>query len=107
MGLAEIEKRILFEAEAEAHRIKKSAEELAEEIKAKGRLQAEELRQQILGEFQKKAEEEKKAIVIPAKLWAKKRILQEKHHILDEVFAKVPKEIREEKEIEVAKILYG
>jgi vacuolar-type H+-ATPase subunit E/Vma4 len=107
MGLAEIEKRIIFEAEAEAHRIRRSAEELAEEIIAKGRVQAEELRQKILLEAAKKAKEMKESILVPARLEAKKKILEEKRKILEEVLADLPLEIKEEKEIEVAKILYG
>lgn len=107
MGIAEIEKRILGEAEAEADKIKIKAEEEAAEIEAAGRIKAEEIRRQILAEAKRKAEEEKRAILVPARLASKKKLLEEKHKILNEVFAGISPEVREKKEMEAAKLLYG
>jgi len=107
MSFAEIEKRIINEAEAEAEKIRKTAEEEAAEIETKGKEKAEKLRRQILAEAQKKAEEEEKAILVPARLAARKRLLEEKHKILNEVFSRLSPEVREKKEIEVAGFLYG
>lgn len=106
MGLEEIEKKIIGEAQAVAQKIKAQAEEEVSKIIAAGQKEAEIVRQNILKEAQKKAQEIKNAIIIPARLSAKRKILEEKHKILNEVFADLPDEIRTEKEVEVAKFLY-
>lgn len=107
MGIAEIEAKILEEAELEAERIKRKAESEAHQIETKAEHQIKELQQKIKTESQKKAEEVKRSILTPAHLFAKKRLLLEKHKILDEVFAGAKEEVRENKLIEVAKVLYG
>ncbi len=107
MGLADIEKRIIEEAEAEARKIKNRAAEELSRIEAEAEKTAEEGRGQILAEARQKAEEEKKAILVPVRLAAKARLLEEKHRILEEVFTGTAPEVREKKEIEVAKLLYG
>lgn len=107
MGLAEIEKKILKEAEAEAEKISQSAREEALRVENEARQRAEVLRQQIIAEAKIKAEELKKEILVPARLAAKSRLLEEKQKMLEEVFSGLSSEIREKKEIEVAKLLYG
>lgn len=107
MGLAEIENKILEEAETEAKKIREQAAEESAQIGNEAKSKAESLRRQIITEAKKKAEEETKAILVPARLAAKKNILQEKHKILGEVFSGLPQNIREEKEIEVANYIYG
>lgn len=107
MGLADIEKRIIEEAEAEARKIKSRSAEETSRLEAEAKKTAEAQRRQILAEAGQKAEEEKKAILVPVRLAAKARLLEEKHRILEEVFAGVPPEGREKKEIQVAKLLYG
>lgn len=107
MGLADIEKKIIEEAEAEARKVKDRTAEEAARIEAAAKKAAEAERRQIMDEARQKAEEEKKTILVPVRLAAKARLLQEKHRILEEVFAGIPPEVREKKEIEVAKSLYG
>jgi vacuolar-type H+-ATPase subunit E/Vma4 len=107
MGLAEIEKKIIEESEAEARKIKSRAAEEASKIEEQAKAQAVEVHEKVLREARQKAAEEKTAILVPARLAAKAKLLQEKRNILDEVFAGTAPEAREKKEIEVAKSLYG
>ena len=107
MGLAEIEKRIIEESEAEARKIKSRAAEEASRIEEEARAQAGEVHEKVLREARQKAAEEKTAILVPARLAAKAKLLQEKRNLLDEVFAGTAPEVRDKKEIEVAKLLYG
>jgi len=107
MGIAEIENRIVAEARAEAEIIKKSADQEVAGVEAETGTKIELLRRQVLEEAKNIAEAEKKAILVPARLAAKKRLLEEKHKLLKEVFAGLPPETRENKEIEVVKFLYG
>ena len=105
MGLAEIEKRILEEAESAAEKIRQLAAEEADKLEAAAKVQAQTVRDKILQQAGQKAAEERTAILVPARLLAKRKILEEKHRILDEVFAGLAPEIREQKEVEVAQWL--
>lgn len=107
MGLADIEKKIIEEAEAQARMIKSRAAEEISRIEEEAKEKAREIHAIILREAKQSALEVKTGILVPARLAAKARILQEKHKILDEYFAGVSPEAREKKEIEAAKKLYG
>lgn len=107
MGIAEIKKKILDEAQGQARKIRSEAEKEIVRGLAEAKLQADELRGKILNEGVRQAEEVKRAILTPVRLLAKQRLLVEKHHLLDQVFADFSPEIREKKEVEVAKFLYG
>ena len=107
MGIAEIEKEILKEAEAEADKIRRQAKGEASRIEAEAHHKANQLRQKMLAEAELKAEEVKTSILVPARLESKKKLLEEKHRLLESVFAGLPEKVREEREAEVIKILYG
>ena len=107
MGIAEIEAKILEEAEAEAERIREKAEAEVSRIEAEAREKSEKIRQDILSKAKRSAEDLNRAITTPARLNAKKILLTEKHKIIDEVFAGARPQVREEKLMEVARKLYG
>lgn len=107
MGLAEIENKIQQEAKAEAERINRAGEEEASRIEFEARQKAQALQEQIIAEAKQRAEEIKKEIVVPARLLAKSKLLEEKQKILAKIFAEFSPAVREKKEIEVAKLLYG
>lgn len=107
MGLEEIKAKIIEEAKIEAEKIKKAADEEASRIEADAGTQADRLSNMILQEAKARAEAERLARLVPSRLAARKKLLEEKHKILNEVFAGCSAEIKEAKEIEVAKFLYG
>jgi vacuolar-type H+-ATPase subunit E/Vma4 len=107
MGIAEIEAKILEEAEEEAERIREKAEAEVLKIEAEAREKSGKLRQEILLKAKRSAEDLNRAITTPARLNAKKTLLTEKHKIIDGVFAGAELNIREEKLMEVARKLYG
>jgi len=107
MGFAEIEKKILDSARAEAQKILKEAQVKASKIKAEGKLTAQNSYDELIRAAHKKADDIKRSLLTPARLVAKKDLLSVKQEIMDEVFKGIPQKIREEKEIEVAEILYG
>lgn len=107
MGFADIEKKILDSAQAEAQRILKEAKAQAAELLSQGKLNAQNRYDELIKEAHKKAEDLKRSLLTPARLEAKKELLSAKQEILDTVFKGIPQKIREEKEIGVAEILYG
>ncbi|MFA5103911.1 MAG: hypothetical protein WC527_01875 [Candidatus Margulisiibacteriota bacterium] len=107
MGIKEIEEKIISEAEEKALEIKKKCDLVVSKIRDEALTKADAIKVEFLARGKKLAEEEKRSIVIPARLEAKKRVLEEKRRILDSALAAFPEKHREEKEIEVAKILYG
>lgn len=107
MGIAEIKKKILDEAEEKAARLRAETEKEIARGLAEAKLQADELHRKIITEGTRQAEEGKRALLTPERLLAKQRLLEEKHRLLDLVFAGLSPEIREKKEIEVARFLYG
>ncbi|MBU0630107.1 MAG: hypothetical protein KKC80_04215 [Candidatus Margulisbacteria bacterium] len=107
MGLLEIEAKIIGEAEAKAAVINSEAAKEAAEIAAAAKLRAGILREELLDQVRSSAEEEKKAIVVPARLLLKQRLLEEKHRQLDRLFAGIDPAVRDKKESEVVKLLYG
>ncbi|KAF0135115.1 MAG: V-type H+-transporting ATPase subunit E [Candidatus Saganbacteria bacterium] len=107
MGIAEIKAKILEEAEIEAKQILEKAEAGAREIEREAKEKAEIITAKMLEEGKKKAEAFKRSIITPVRLEAKKKLLEEKHKILDTVFSGAPAETKEKYFIEAAKILYG
>lgn len=107
MGIAEIKQRILAEAEAEAKKIISAADQVGQALIAEAKKKAEQIRQERLALAAKEAAEARQQIVVPARLAAKKHRLEEQHRVLNEVFQGFSKKIREAKEIEVAKFIYG
>jgi V/A-type H+-transporting ATPase subunit E len=117
MSIQEIEKRIVQEAEAEAAKIKKEAEEKLRQLEKVHAHKKEEVRARLMREAQHKAEELKKSYLVPARLKARKALLEEKQKILGRIYHEIKREkklsaaeiskIREESEVKAAHILFG
>lgn len=107
MGLAEIQKRILETAQNEAEEMLTKAKNEAAAIVKEGEQKAQARYDELIEEARQKARLIKQGLLTPARLEAKKLILSEKQKLMDQVFKGVDHKVREEKEIEVAKVLYG
>lgn len=107
MGIKEIENKIISEAEEKAAEINKSSDQAAAGIIEAALKKAAAIKERFLARGRELAEEEFRGIVVPARLEAKKLILEEKRKILDSVLSVFPEKDREAKEIEIARILYG
>ena len=107
MGMTEIKEKILEEARAEADRIRILAEAEADRVTREAMAESEKIRSRLLAEAHKTAAEEKLAQIIPARLEAKRLLLEAKQEMLGQVFSGLSTEVREANEIEVAKYLYG
>lgn len=107
MALEEIIKKISEESTLESEKIINKAESEAKKLILEAKEEAEAMKKEILKTAHKKAEGVKRSILTPARLEAKKMVLEEKNRILDEVFKGMPKEKREKNEIKVAKFIYG
>lgn len=117
MPIQELEKRILDEAQAEAEEIKSLARQ---ETQKRNQVQAskiQDLKNQVQTENQRKAEEIKRLHLVPARLHAKKALLEAKQDVLTRLYAEIQKEhnlsaaetkrLREESEVKVTQILFG
>lgn len=117
MSIQEIEKRIIEEAQSEASHIKKEAEREIEKLEKFHIQEKEEIRTNILQEAKRRAEEIKRSYLIPARMTARKAMLEEKQKILEGIYSEIQKEkklpaaeiakVREDTEVKIAKILYG
>jgi V/A-type H+-transporting ATPase subunit E len=117
MSIQEIEKRITEDAQAEASKILKEAEADLRQFEKAHSQKKEEVRAEILRESRSKAEDAKRAHLVPARLKARKAVLEEKQKILKEIYAEIQKEknlsaaeiakVREETEVAAANILFG
>ena len=116
MSIQEIERRIIAEAEAEASKIKREAEVKIQQLERGHAQKKEEVKNELMREAQRKAEEVKKSYLIPARLKARKALLEEKQKILGEIYNEIKNEkklsaaeisrIREETEVKAAHILF-
>ncbi|MEA3493378.1 MAG: hypothetical protein U9R38_03205 [Candidatus Margulisiibacteriota bacterium] len=117
MSIKEIEKRIIEEASAEAAALRKEHDENLAQLEKMQARQSAELKAGIIEEAKRKAEEKKRALIVPARLSAKKALLEEKQKILGSIYKEIKKEkeisgaelvkLREDSEVKAAKILYG
>jgi len=107
MGIAEIQKQIIEEAEAEAEKLRQKAEVEVQIIAEQGHHAASQKKVEVLAQARRMAEERTRSILTPARLMAKKMVLEEKHHLLDEVFKGASVEVREAHLIKAAEFLYG
>lgn len=116
MSIKEIEKRIIQEAEAEAAKINKQVEQQIKQLDQVNTRKQQEVKAQIRQKAEQKAAEAAKAIVVPARLEARKTILEEKQKAFSGIYQEVRKEkklsaaeidkIREQTEVKAAKILF-
>lgn len=107
MSLEALENKILEDAKKEADSIINKAKAEADDLLRDAGTEAQKIKEKLLIEGEKLAEALKRSIITPARLEKKKKILEEKQRILNEVFKDIPVETREKKEIEVAKFIYG
>jgi vacuolar-type H+-ATPase subunit E/Vma4 len=117
MSILEIEKRIIEEAEAEASRIKAEAEARIREHNQLHARKLEEVRSEITREAERRAEEARRSHLVPARLKARRDVLEEKQTILSKIYAEIKKakklspaeakKLREETEVKAANILFG
>jgi len=117
MGIQEIEAQILEDAQAQAGQIKKEADKTIQDIEKVHAQKKAALISQISRETEQKSQAMERSILVPARLKAKKSILEEKQKIITQVYAEIGKAknlskaelemIREKSEVKVASILYG
>lgn len=117
MSIAEIEKNILEEAQAEAAKIKAETDEHLQQLESIYLQKKEAVRKTISTSAQRKAEEIKRSYLIPARLEDKRLRLETKQTILLQLYAEIGKEnnlsplelsqLREATEVSAAQILFG
>ena len=117
MSIREIEKRIIEEANAEASSIDEEAQRSRRQLEKVNEQKQKELRQAILEEGQRKADEIKRSHLVPARLKARKAVLEEKQKLLAMIYDEVKKQrklsgaeikkVREETEVKAAGLLFG
>ena len=117
MSIQEIEKSILEEAEAQASKIKHEAEVKTQQLEKVEAQKKEKVKAEMLREAQRKTEEVKRSYLVPARLKAQKKLLEEKQKILGGIYEEIKKEkklsaaeiskIREETEVKAAHLLFG
>jgi len=116
VSIQEIEKRISQEAETQAAQISKDTTEQIKQLDQVNARKKQDVKAHIRQEAEQKAEEATKAIVVPARLKAKKAILEEKQKVFSSIYQEVQKEkklsaaeidkVREDTEVKAAKILF-
>ncbi|MDD5383158.1 MAG: hypothetical protein PHH60_05850 [Candidatus Margulisbacteria bacterium] len=117
MSLLEIEKKIIAEAEAEAAKVKQEAAERIKHLEITHNQKKEALKTEIEKEILLRTEEVKRSYLVPARLKAKKALLEAKQSILSALYSEIQKErklstaeinrLREETEVKVAGLLFG
>lgn len=116
MSIVEIEQRINEQAAAEAGKIKAESERVITELVKMHNLKKEEDRIELLEEARRRAEEVKRSHLVPARLKAKKGLLEEKQKIISGIYREIKKEkklsesevarLRDETEVKAAAILF-
>ena len=81
MSIKEIEKRIIKDVEAEAVKIKDEAKSSVQQLEKIHLRKSEEIRAELSAGAKRKAEEVKRSYLVPARLKAKKSLLEEKQKI--------------------------
>jgi len=117
MSIEEIDKKITADAEAEASKIGQEGQSKISQLEKVNAQTIEAIKSQIKKEAEQESEEIRRSYLVPARLSAKKSILEEKQKILSGVYEDIQKEInlskadlaalREKSEVSAAKILFG
>ena len=117
MSIQEIEKRIIEEAESQALKIKRECEKKIQELEEINQRETEETKAKILEESLQKAQDVKRAHLVPARLKARKAVLEEKQRFLSDIYNEIQREkklsaaeikkIREETEVNASQILFA
>jgi len=117
MGIKEIENKLAEEALAKASEIEQESQAELAKLKKFHEEQKQALKAQILNLAQAQAESISRSILVPARIKAKKALLETKQNIISSIYAEIQKEkklspadlenLRERTEIKAAQILYG
>ncbi|OGC25024.1 hypothetical protein A2291_01755 [candidate division WOR-1 bacterium RIFOXYB2_FULL_42_35] len=117
MSINEIEQKILEQAKAEAKKIEQENSAAIKVLEAAQTQKTAVLKQQAKLAAEQKIAAVKMAVLVPARLKAKKNILEEKQAIITRIYAEMGTEknltkpeinrLREETEIAVAQVLFG
>jgi V/A-type H+-transporting ATPase subunit E len=116
MSIHEIEKKILEDAQEEAARINKESQAAIQRLDKTHAEKRVELKSASARQSNNHAEDIKRSIIVPARLEARKALLEAKQKILGKIYAEVKKEkklseaelakIREETEVQAAQVLF-
>lgn len=116
MGIKEIEEKLLAEAQAKAGEIENASGAELEKLKKSREEQNRGTREKMLDAARMQAESVKRSILVPARIKAKKALLEAKQKILGGIYAEIGKEkyltpaeleaLREKTEIKAAQILF-
>ncbi len=117
MSIQEIEKSIIEEAKDEAFKIEKEAEKSIQQLEKVHQQKKAELEAEISKETMRKAAEVKRSYLVPARLKAKKALLEEKQKIIGKIYHEIKRnkklsaaeisKIREETEVKAGSVLFG
>jgi vacuolar-type H+-ATPase subunit E/Vma4 len=117
MSIWEIEKRIMEKAAAEAENMKAECEHSVEQLEKVHAEKKEEVKSEILEGAKRKAEVAERSHLVPARLAARKALLEEKQKVLSGIYKEIKKgkklspaemgRIREQTEVKAAGILFG
>lgn len=116
MSILEIEKKILEDAQEEAARIKKEAQGSIQRLEKTHADKRVGLKGVSTRQSRNRAEDVKRSIIVPARIEARKALLEAKQKILGKIYTEIKKEkklsaaelakVREETEVQAARILF-
>jgi V/A-type H+-transporting ATPase subunit E len=92
-GIERIKQKILQEAQNEKEKIIDEAKREAEAILQQGKIKCKEVEEQAVEKAEKQAEEERRKIISIARLEERKRLLDAKQKMIDQVFKKVEQDM--------------
>ncbi len=92
-GIERIKQKILQEAQNEKEKIIDEAKREAETILQQGKIKCKEVEEQAVEKAEKQAEEERRKIISIARLEERKRLLDAKQKMIDQVFKKVEQDM--------------
>ncbi len=107
MGIEDIKKRIIEEAQIEAEKINRECAEKTKIIEEEGKRRAESHRGEILGAAKKRGEALFLKILTPARIASNAEILKVKHEIIESVFREVKRDLAEISDEKYGKLLRG
>jgi len=117
MSIWEIEKRILEEAAAEAEKAQAECEHTVAQLEKVHAQNKAKIKGKLVHAAEQQVEEAKRAELIPARLQARRLILEEKQKILSGIYKEIKKEkklsgpelqqLREKSEVAASEILFG
>jgi V/A-type H+-transporting ATPase subunit E len=92
-GIERIKQKILQEAQNEKEKIIDEAKREVEAILQQGKIKCKEVEEQAVEKAEKQAEEERRKIISIARLEERKRLLDAKQKMIDQVFKKVEQDM--------------